>query len=65
MHGDGTNIVGMCLEARDFFRRVVVVYADLEVVRAAYNPILAGDESTRADWDICELECFDDCLCKK
>jgi hypothetical protein len=34
VHGDGTNVVGMRLKGRDLLRRVVVVYAQLEVIGA-------------------------------
>lgn len=34
MHSDGTDIVGMCLERCDLLRGVVVVDAQLEVIRA-------------------------------
>ena len=65
MHSDGTNVVGMRLEACDFLGCIVVVHADLEVIRTAYDPILAGNETTRTNRDICEFECFDDCFCGK
>lgn len=62
MHSDGTNVVGMRLEARDFLRCIVIVYADLKVIRTAYDPILAGNKSPRTNRHICELERFDNCF---
>ena len=64
MNDNGTDIVGVSLERSDLFRSIVVVDADLEIVGAADNPILAGDKPPRSDRDIGELEGFDDSLMK-
>lgn len=59
---DGANIVRMCFERRDLFGRIIVVHPDLEIVGAAYYPILAGNEAPGPDRDIGELEGFDNGL---
>lgn len=62
MDGDSTNVVGMGLKRGNLLRGVVVVYSHLEVIGAANNPILSGDESTGTHGDICELKGLDDLL---
>ena len=59
MDGDGADIVRVGFEGGDFFRSVVVVDAELEVVAAADEPVLAGDEAAGSDGDVGELEGFD------
>lgn len=55
---DRTNVVGVSLEGRDLLGGVIVVDAQLEVIRSANNPVLAGNEATGSYGDIGELECF-------
>jgi hypothetical protein len=62
MDGNGTDIIRVCFERRDFFGSVVIVDTELEVIRTAYNPVLPRNESTGTDGDIGEFECFDDRL---
>lgn len=62
MNGNRTDVVRVRFEGRDLFGGVVVVDTELEVIRTANNPVLPCDESTGADRDIGELECFDDGL---
>lgn len=59
---DSANVVGMCFKRRDLFGRVIVVHPDLEIVGAAYYPVLAGNEAPGSDRDIGELEGFDNGL---
>jgi hypothetical protein len=51
-------------EGGDLFGGVVIVNTELEVIRTADNPVLPRNESTGADGDIGEFECFDDGLGK-
>jgi hypothetical protein len=62
MHDDRAYVVGVRLEGGDFLGGVVVVDAELEVVTAADDPVLAGYEASRADGNIGQFEGFDDCL---
>lgn len=62
MDNDGANVVGMCFKRRDLFGRIVVVYPDLEIVGAAYYPVLASNKAPGPDRDIGELEGFDNGL---
>ena len=59
---DGADVVGVRLEGGDLLRGVVVVHAELEVIAATHDPVLARDEAAGADGDIGELEGLDDCL---
>lgn len=52
----------MSFEGGDLFGGVVIVHTELEVIRTADNPVLPRNESTGADGDIGEFECFDDGL---
>ena len=52
----------MRLETGDLLAGVVVVDAELEVIAATHDPILAGDEAAGADGDVGELEGLDDAL---
>lgn len=65
MHSNGSNVVRMCLEARDFLGRVVIVDPNLKVIGTTHNPVLAGNEPTRTNRNIGKLECFDNCLCSE
>ena len=62
MYSYRADIVGVCFEGGDFLAGVVVVDAELEVIAAADDPVLAGDEAAGADGDVGELEGFDDGL---
>lgn len=62
MDGNGTNVVRVSFEGGDLLGGVIVIDAELEVVRAADNPVLARDESTGTDRNIGKLKCFDDGL---
>lgn len=41
------------------FGGIIVVYAKLEVIRTADNPVLARNETTGSDRDIGDFESFD------
>ncbi len=62
VHNDGADVVRVRLEGGDLLRGVVVVYAQLEVVGSADDPVLARYKATRAHGDIGQLEGFDDRL---
>ncbi len=62
MDSNGSDIIGMRLEAGDLLAGVVVVDAELEVIAATDDPILAGDEAAGAHGDVGELEGLDDAL---
>ena len=48
----------MGLERSDFLGCIVVLDTELEVVRAANNPSLAGNEASSSHGDIGEFEGF-------
>lgn len=52
----------MCFESCDLLGSVVVVYAEMEVVRPANDPVLPRNEATGSYGDIREFECFYDGL---
>ena len=58
MNDNGANIVRVGFERGDLLGGIVVVDTDLEVIRTAHDPILAGDETPRSYGDIGELETF-------
>ena len=60
--GDGADVVRVGLEGGDFLAGVVVVDAELEVIAAADDPILAAHEAAGAHGDVGQLEGFDDGL---
>lgn len=62
MDDNGSDIIWVGLERGDLFRSVVVVDSQLEIVRAAYDPVLPGDEAPCSYGYICEFEGLDDCL---
>lgn len=62
MHHDCSYVVGVCLEGCDFLGGVVVVDSHLKVIATANDPILAGDEASRAHRNISQFEGLDDGL---
>ena len=60
--GDRSNVVGMGLERSDFLGCIVVVDTELEVVRTANNPVLAGNEASSSYGNIGEFEGFNNGL---
>lgn len=62
VYDNRSDVVGVCFEGGDLLGGVVVVDTELEVVAAADDPVLAGDETAGSDGDICEFERFDDLL---
>jgi hypothetical protein len=50
VHGYASDVVGVRLEHVDSFECVVVEYADLHVVRAGYDPVLARYEFAGTHW---------------
>lgn len=62
MYDNGANVVRMSFEGGDLLGSIVIVDSNLEVIRAADDPVLAGDKSTSSNGDIGELECLDDRL---
>lgn len=63
MNDDGANVVRVSFEGGNLLGSVVIVYSQLEVIRTANNPVLAGNEAARPYWDICKLKGLDYCLC--
>jgi hypothetical protein len=63
VYHDSANVIWVCLERCDLLARVVVVDPQLEVIAAAYNPVLARNEATCSYGNIGEFECLDDRLC--
>ena len=62
MDNNGTDVVGVGFEGGNLLGGVVVVDTELEVITAADDPILTGDEAAGSDRDIGELESLDDGL---
>lgn len=60
MHGETSNVIWMGFEGRHLFVGVVVEDAQLEVVRAGDEPVLARYKFDTSHWDLCDLERFDD-----
>ena len=59
MDGQASNVVRVRLKRGDLFVRVVVEDAELEVVGARDEPILARNEADAADGDLRDLERLD------
>lgn len=59
---DRANVIRVGLERCDLFGSVVIVNPDLEIVGAAYYPILAGNKAPSSNRDIGELKGFDNSL---
>lgn len=62
MYDNGADVVRVSFEGGDLFGGIVIVDSDLEIIGAADDPILAGDEAASSYGDIGELEGLDDCL---
>lgn len=62
MDHNSTNVIRVSLECCDLLGCVVIIDAKVEVIGAAYNPVLPSDEAASANRDICEFEGFDNCL---
>lgn len=62
MDNNGTDIIGVCLERGYLFGSIVIVDANLEVIGATDNPILAGYEAASSYRDIGEFKGFDNGL---
>ena len=62
MYHDRTDVVRVRLKGCDLLACVVVVDAQLEVIAAAYNPVLARNEAACSDRNIGELEGLNDRL---
>lgn len=65
MNGNGTDVIRVSFEGGNLLGGVIVIDAELEVVRTADNPVLARNESTGTNRNIGKLECFDDGLRKE
>jgi hypothetical protein len=63
VHDNGANVIRMCLEGSDLLRRVVIVYAQVKVIRTANDPVFPCNEATSANGDICKFKGLDNCLC--
>lgn len=59
VNSDRSNIVRVSFERCDLLRCIVVVDAELEIVGAADDPVLAGNESSRSHRDIGKFKSFD------
>ena len=62
VNGDGSDVVGVGLEGGDLLGGIIIVDAQLEVVGAADDPVLSGDETAGSDRDVGQLKCLDDLL---
>lgn len=62
MNNYGSDIVRMSFEGGDFLRGVVIVYADLEIIRTANDPVFAGDESASSHGNVGEFKSLDNSL---
>ena len=62
VNGDAPDVVRVCLEGLDLLHRVVVVHADLIVVGARDDPLLARHEFGRAHRLVRHLEGLDQAL---
>jgi hypothetical protein len=60
MDGQAADVIRVGLERMDLLVGVVVEDAELEVVRAGDEPVLAGDEAGAADGDLGDLEGLED-----
>lgn len=60
VNSDRSNIVRVSFERCDLLRRIVVVDAELEIIGATDDPVLAGNESSRSYGDVGEFKSFDD-----
>jgi hypothetical protein len=56
VHGETSDVVWVRLEGCDALLGVVVVDAEVKVVAAAHEPVLAGDEGDGAHGDLGDLE---------
>jgi hypothetical protein len=64
MDNDGADVVWVGFEGCNLLVRIVVVDPKLEVVGAAYNPVLACYEAARPNWHFSELKGLDNLLGK-
>ena len=62
MDGDSPDVVGVGLEGSDLLGGVVVVDAQLEIIGAADDPVLSGNEATGTNRDVGQLKSLDDLL---
>jgi hypothetical protein len=62
VNGEATDVVGVGFDRSDLLARVVVEDAEVEVVRAADEPVLALDEADASHRDLGDLEGLDDRL---
>lgn len=62
MYNESTNVIGVGFKRSDLLGGVIVVDAQLEIIAAANDPVLPGNEATSANRDVGELESFDDGL---
>ena len=65
MNNDGSDIVRMSFKGGDLFGSIVVVHPQLEIVRAADDPILARNEAPSTNWYICKLKSLKNCLLRR
>lgn len=62
MHNDGPDVVRVSFEGGYFLTCIVVEDAQMEVVRANHEPVLAGNEAASANGDIGDLKGLDESL---
>jgi hypothetical protein len=75
MHSEIANEISVLIDNLQLFTRVVVVYANLCVISANYDPLLSGDKLRASDRRIGDFERshlrllivvkYDDCACIK
>ena len=63
MHRQASNVVGVSLERGNLFVRVVVEHAQLEIIGASDEPVLAGDKANTSYRDFCDFKGFHQCSC--
>ena len=63
MNGKTSDIIRVGLKRGHLLVRVVVEDSQLEIVRACYEPILAGNESDTSHWNFGNFKGFDKGSC--
>lgn len=64
MDDNNPDVIWMRLKSRDLLRGVVIIHSELEIIRAASNPVLTCYEATSANGNIGDFEGFDNRLRK-
>jgi hypothetical protein len=59
MHAYCSNVIRVCFKRRDLFCSIVIEDAELKVIGASDDPVLASDEAAGADGYVGYLKGFD------